>query len=75
MMEHEIELKVSDNTSTLWAVCKCGFESAFYTIEGDGQVAIDAANKEGERHMSPPLTLDNEDYEEPPVSDAPEDVG
>ena len=75
MMEHELEMKVSDNTSTLWVVCKCGFESALYTIEGDGQAAIDSANEEGERHMNPPLTLDNEEDEERPVTDAPEDVG
>ena len=54
MAEHDLTVHVSDNTTTVWITCQCGFETAFYTIEGDGKQAMESARADAERHLSPP---------------------
>lgn len=69
-IEHNPEFRVSDNTTTLWAVCPCGWESAFFTIEGDGKKAMEGAKKEIDDHLAPRPTENPEDQplEEPPLA-------
>jgi hypothetical protein len=74
-MNHDLTTKVSDNTSSLWVECSCGYESAFYTIEGDGREALKAAMDEAQIHLAPPRTLEDNEMEERPVDPAPKDVG
>ena len=58
--EHELMTRVSDNTQTLWLECTCGFETAFYTISGDGKDAMEAAREEGNLHLNPPQQIELE---------------
>lgn len=53
MEEHNLTTRVSDNTQTVWMECSCGFETAFYTIVGNGVDAMKAAKDEGEQHANP----------------------
>jgi hypothetical protein len=74
-MKHDLTMKVTDNTSALWVVCSCGYESAFYTIEGDGRDAKKAALDEAQIHLAPPRNPEDDEIEEPRVDEAPKDIG
>jgi hypothetical protein len=66
---HELKTHISDNTTSLWITCSCGFETSFYTIIADGVAAMEAANEEAQQHVNPrPLSIDRalEDIEFPP---------
>lgn len=54
--KHELATRISDNVKTVWLECTCGFETSFYTIEGDGKDAMEAARQEGARHLTPTET-------------------
>jgi len=63
--EHELMTRVSDNTTAIWLECTCGFETAFYTINGDGKDAMEAAREEGNRHLNPPQQIELEPVDAP----------
>ena len=54
-VEHTLQMNVSDNSTSCWVTCSCGYESAFYTLgEGDGKEAMEAALAEARKHSEPP---------------------
>lgn len=52
--EHEMKANVSDSSTSVWVTCSCGYESPFFTIEGDGKEAMGALWEEAEKHLKPP---------------------
>lgn len=66
---HDIHTHVSDNVTTIWATCSCGFETAAYTIEGDGSKAVRAASEEAQKHLEQPEPQKLSADEEPPVEE------
>jgi hypothetical protein len=66
---HDIQTHVSDNVTTIWATCSCGFETAAYTIEGDGAKAVRAATDEAQKHLWNPEPQKLSGEEEPAVEE------